>query len=135
MTPSQIGERAEIAIAATLALSGRSVWLPLSPSGRCDLIFEDGDGRLQRVQCKAGALRKGVVWFKTCSQTRNVAKDYRGQIDFFGVYCHERGEVYLVPVDVVGPRVGSLRVELPRNGQANGIRWAKDFVVHGEVGR
>jgi hypothetical protein len=40
------------------------------------------------------------------------AKHYRGQIDFFGVYCVETGGVYFVPIDALAadhPRVSTRR--------------------------
>ncbi len=113
---------------AALVDAGKLVWLPFHASGRCDLVFEDDTG-FHRVQCKAGALRGDVVTFKTCSQTRNVPKDYRNDVDFFGVYCRERREVYLVPVDAVSVRGGTLRLRPARNGQMRGLRWAADYLL------
>jgi PD-(D/E)XK endonuclease len=126
MTPSQIGERAEAALTAALVSAGKSVYLPFGGSQRCDLIFEDGDG-LHRVQVKNGVLRDRVVNFNTCSNTNNVPKDYIGQIDFFGVYCHELGTAFLVPITAVPPTTGRLRIAAPRSNQQRNIRWAEQF--------
>ena len=126
MTPSQVGERAEAAVIAALAHVGKHVYLPLGASGRCDLIFEDESGTY-RVQVKAGTVRDDVVFFRTCSNTKNEPKDYRGQVEFFGVFCHDTGSVYLVPVQEVPARAGHLRLRPTKNNQRHGIRWADDY--------
>jgi hypothetical protein len=126
MTPSQVGERAEAAVVAALVHVGKSVYVPFGASGRCDLIFEDASG-IYRVQVKAGTVRNDVVFFRTCSNTNNEPKDYRGQVEFFGVYCHDTSSAYLVPVDHVPSRVGHLRLRPPLNNQRHGIRWAEEY--------
>ena len=134
MTPSETGERAEAAVIAALARTGKRVLIPLSASQRYDLVFES-NGAFSRVQCKAGREREGVIIFMTCSRTGNISKEYRHEVDFFGVYCHERDEVYLVPVDDVPLRGGRLRLEPTRNGQSKHVRWAKDFLLREEPAR
>ena len=126
MTPSQIGERAEAALIAALIHVGKTVYLPLGGSGRCDLIFEDVRG-LHRVQVKNGVLGDRVVSFATCSNTKNVPKDYRGEIDYFGVYCDDLSAAFLVPVAAVPLRAGRLRIAAPRSNQQLNIRWAEQF--------
>lgn len=128
MTPSAVGERAEIKVAAALAGSGKRVYIPVSASSRVDLVYEDGDG-FHRVQCKAATVVNDVVVFRTSSNTGNVARDYRGEVDFFGVYCADRMEVYLVPVDDVPRTRGFLRLAPTRNGQVKGVRWAADYLL------
>lgn len=128
MTPSQIGERAEIAVAHALTQSGKHVLWPLSSSQRYDLVFEDEVG-FHRVQVKAGRVYGEVVFFATCSRTGNVDRDYRDQIEYFAVYVHARGEVYLVPVSHVGMRGCHLRLAPTRNAQVKGIRWARDYLL------
>lgn len=56
-------------------------------------------------------------------------ESYRGEADFFGVYCHERQAVYLVPVDHVPDVAAHLRLSPPRNGQSKGIRWASEYLL------
>jgi hypothetical protein len=126
MTPSQIGERAEAAVVAALIQLGKVVYVPFGASGRCDLIFEDATG-LARVQVKNAVCRGDIVFFRTASNTKNEPKDYRGQIDFFGVYCHDTASAYLVPVDAVPLRAGTLRLTPPANNQRKLIRWAQDY--------
>ncbi len=123
---------AEAAVLHALVAAGKHVWLPFQASGRCDLLFQDDRG-LHRVQCKAATVRHGAVTFMTCSATSDVARDYRDDVDYFGAYCHERGEVYLVPVHAVPTRRAFLRLQPTRNGQVSGLRWASDYLLSSYV--
>ena len=129
LTPSEIGERAEAAVLAALAAAGREVLIPFGQH-RFDFAYEDA-GRLVKVQCKTGIYRRGVISFRTHSVSRSgQLRDYRNDdIDFFCVYCHERREVYMVPVADVPFRRGSLRVEPTRNRQKNRIRHAARYLL------
>jgi PD-(D/E)XK endonuclease len=95
---------------------------------RYDLAYEE-NGRLVKVQCKAGSLRNGAVCFRTHSVGRSSEKDYRDDVDFFGVYCHGRKEVYLVPVGDVPLRRASQRLTPARNGQTCGVRTAGRYLI------
>jgi hypothetical protein len=128
MTPSQIGERAEAAVLAALSCAGKEVLLPFGGQRRYDLAYEEG-GRLTKVQCKSGRARKGVIEFRTYSVGRGPARDYREDADVFGVYCHDRREVYLVPVEDVPSRSAYLRLDTPRNGQHLRVRWAAKYLI------
>src|SRR5687768_4152590 len=108
MTPSEIGERTEAAVAAALASAGKRLLLPFGPQ-RYDLAFED-NGSLIKVQAKSGRFYDGAVVFRTSSEDRGKYRHYRGDVDLFAVYCHERAEVYLVPVDDVPVSAAHLRV-------------------------
>jgi hypothetical protein len=59
-------------------------------------------------------------------QDREADQD---DVDYFGVYCPDTRQVYLVPVEAVPDRGANLRVETPRNNQSKGVRWAKDYVI------
>lgn len=126
MTPSEVGERAEAAVIDALVQAGHTVYLPLGSSQRADLVFENAEG-LHRVQVKSGVVRDRVVVFATCSHTGSQLKDYRRDVEFFAVYCHVLESVFLVPVDAVPLRSGTLRLTSTRNGQRQGIRWAEQF--------
>ena len=56
-------------------------------------------------------------------------ESYRGEIEYFGVYCPDNDKCYLVPVDDVAKTVGILRVEPTLNNQSKGVRWAKDYEI------
>jgi hypothetical protein len=133
---SHTGEISRTQIIAALTLHGKTVLLPLGDYLRYDLVIDDG-GKFLRVQCKNGRLHKGAVVFHPCSidsrskQGGCVRKGYAQEIDFFGVYCPDNHQCYLVPVDHAPVTGCSLRIEPPRNGQKTRIRWAKSY----EVGR
>ena len=61
---------------------------------------------------------------------RRRVTDYKGEVEFFGVYCPETDAVYLVPIeDVNTTRVCSLRVTPAKSNQRKKVRWAKDYVL------
>jgi PD-(D/E)XK endonuclease len=118
------------AVAAQLMKKGYVVLMPLSDNQRYDFVIEK-DGAFQRIQCKTGHLtRKGdVIEFWSCSQGRGPRKNYRGQAEFFGVYCPKIDSTFLVPVGHVGKVHGYLRLEKAANGQNKGVRYAEDYRV------
>ncbi len=54
-------------------------------------------------------------------------RHYRGQCDYFAVYCEELDKVYLILVDDVGMTSANLRLEPTKNNQTKNVRWAKDY--------
>lgn len=56
-----------------------------------------------------------------------IRQDYRGDADYFGVYCSENDEVYLVPVADVPVGISYLRLLPTSNNQQAGTRWARDY--------
>ena len=118
-----------------LRKAGYAISVPFGENTRYDLVIDDGV-RLARVQCKTGRLRLGAVRFATCScyghhaRPSNARRDYVGHVDFFAVYCPETGGVYLIPIADLAVRVqAALRVDMPRNGQKQRIRFASDYEV------
>lgn len=129
MTTSLIGTRTEGMVLAALLKMGKDVLLPFGNCARYDLAYDEG-GQLVRVQCKTGKVSKGRVVYNTVSLQRdNSPKHYDDQIEFFGVYCPELDEVYLVPPGYAARGKGSLRVEPTTNNQRAGVVWAADFKI------
>jgi hypothetical protein len=120
---------AEAVVLAALVQAGKQVPIPWGES-RYDLVIDEG-GRFLRVQVKCGWLKHGAVCFNTASLAYHIgggARPYSGEIDLFAVYCPQTGRVYLVPIeDVPTGRQASLRVDPSGNGQAKGIRWAREY--------
>ncbi len=115
---------------AALLRANRAVLRPWGDNQRYDLVIDEGDGRFSRVQCKTGKLDKSgsSLTFPTRSVAGGVrSRDYRGQIEFFGVYAPEIDKVYLVPIDAVGVRAATLRLTPSKNGQIAGVRMATEF--------
>ena len=131
------GDRTEANIIAVCLEVGYGVLTPLGDNRRYDLVIEDAGGKFYRVQCKTGRVAKdgAYIEFKTASsyyhtkagRTSHGRRDYRGQIDYFAVYCPDTGKVYLVPVDHVGTSHANLRLLPTGNKQEKNIRWAKDY--------
>ena len=134
MNHKAIGERSEAIIIARLLEIGYDVLIPFGDNLRYDLVIEDADRKLWRVQCKTGWMdtEKSVIKFATASSYNHTIKnkrwkDYRGQCEYFAVYCAETRGVYLVPVDQVGVTQAMLRVTPTINKQEKNVRWAKDY--------
>lgn len=119
-----IGDRAVARFLTELLKIHRTVLMPFGEGHRYDLVADD-KGSFIRIQVKSGRLHKGVVEFRTCS----AGRDYRGEVDFFGVYCPDNDKCYLVPCSHVGRTVAHLRVIKTRNGQSKGIRFASDYEI------
>ena len=128
MLPSEIGERAEAAVLAALVAAGKRVLLPFGEQHRFDLCYEEA-GQLVKVQCKTGVLRRGAIVVRTHSVGRKSVRDYRDDVDFFGIYCHATRAVYLVPISDLPPRAAHLRVEPSRNSQRIGVRLAENYLL------
>jgi PD-(D/E)XK endonuclease len=132
-----IGERSQAHIIARLLEVGYNVLTPYGDNTRYDLVIEDADELLWRVQCKTGWVENdgAYIEFATASsyyhtkagRTEHGRRDYRGQIDYFAVYCPDMRKVYLVPVDHVGTTNAKLRLVLTKNKQEKNVRWAQDY--------
>lgn len=128
-TPTEIGARAEAAVASALVRAGKPVFLPaFGMNSRVDLVYGE-DSALVRVQCKTSRVVGNVLVFRTCSNTKNLPRDYVGEIDVFGVYSPGRNLVYLVPAPELPKRYCALRIEPTRNGQRKRVWWADDYLL------
>jgi hypothetical protein len=135
--PKVVGDRTTAVVLARLLEVFEIVLLPFGENQRYDLVVDD-QGRMLRIQCKTGRLLNGVIKFAACSTIYHhpnrasgqpYRHHYRGEADLFGVYCPETDGVYLVPVDEVGIRQGSLRIEPTANNQASNVRWASQYEI------
>ena len=130
----QLGLVSEAAVLHLFAKAGYVVSLPFGENAPYDMIVEDGEGRLSRIQVKTGRLRDGCVRFNAVSvhAHRNAAaKRYHGKIDAFAVYCPENGKFYIVPIDdpVAKASIGWLRIAPARNNMRAKIHWADRYAV------
>ncbi len=122
------GDISEAAIITRLRQLGYVVLTPYGGNQRYDLVIEDADGNFWRIQCKTAWLDEGGAVLKLDTANHNVTgkkrdwRHYRGQCDYFAVYCEELDKVYLVPVDQVGTNSAHLRLVLAKNNQMKHVR-------------
>lgn len=122
------GDLSEAKIMARLLEIGYKVSVPWGKNQRYDLIVDTGD-KLLKIQCKTGWIARKCVVFNAHSFNRNVGKrDYKGEIDWFVVYCAETDQVYRVSVDECGTSSISLRLHDAKADQPT-IKWAKDYIL------
>jgi len=131
MNSKAIGERSEAAVMASLLKAAEVVLFPFGDNQRYDLVL-DRDGVFVRIQVKTGRLKNGAIGFNLCSSYAHRGRgtrNYRGQCEFFGVFCPELDEVYLVPVEAVGTSWCSLRVAPLKGSNGREPLWAEDYRV------
>ena len=132
--PKAVGDRSTLATMVALERCGYALYLPFGENTRTDLVIDDGLS-LARVQCKTGRLREGAIRFAVSSSYAHHRRptrrrDYRGEIDFFAIFCPEAGGVYLLPIaDVENRTACALRVTEARNGQVQRTRAADQYVI------
>ncbi len=127
------GEISEAAIITRFLQVGYVVLTPYGGNQRYDLIIEDAEGQFWRVQCKTGRIDEDSTVIRFNTAIRNVtgknrqSRDYRGQCDYFAVYCERLRKVYLIQVDRVGTTGASFRLTPRKNNQDKNIIWAHDY--------
>jgi hypothetical protein len=133
--PKDVGDRSTFAIMLALRLEGYGILVPFGENTRYDLVIDTGR-EMRKVQCKTGRLRNGAVLFAMCSSYAHhpnpklIHRSYQGEIDDFAVYCPDLGSVYLIPIDDLQPkRAAALRVDPPRNGQRDRVRFAARYEI------
>jgi hypothetical protein len=127
-------------ILAKLVELGKEILLPWGDHRRYDLAYyESSDtsdvGKLIRVQCKVGWFYDdgAGVEFSTMSVLvkpgrGHIRRVYRGEIEYFAVYCPDNGKIYFNPVeDVPDGSKARLRLKTTKNNQQQGILWAKNY--------
>jgi hypothetical protein len=131
LTTNQKGTVAEAAVVFECAKLGISVLRPIDDQ-RYDLILDIGQTVL-RVQCKWAVRLGNVVSIRTrtCRRSRDglIHRKYEpGEIDVIAAYCGETETCCLLPSEMsINRGEVRLRLEPPRNNQAVGINWARDF--------
>ncbi len=135
--PNQIGAISQVRVAAALIEAGKIVLMSWILPLRYDMVVDE-EGRFFRIQSKTGHIFQGAVGFPTQSLRaakretgwRRLASNYQGEVEYFGVYCPDNGQVYLVPIeDAQTNRMTFLRIDPPKNNQKKRIRWAKNYEV------
>jgi hypothetical protein len=128
------GDRSTLAIMHSL-VAHDAVLLPFGENTRYDLVIDTG-ATFERIQCKTGRLKSGVVIFATAStyahhpNPKIHRRGYENEIEYFGVYYPTNGGVYLVPISDVSTTTSAiLRIEPTRNRQSRGVRFANRYEI------
>jgi hypothetical protein len=130
---NSIDDISESAIITRLLQPGYVVLSPHGGNQRYDLVIEDADRQFWRIQCKTGRIDEESTAIRFNTTIRNVTvknrqpRNYRGQCDYFAVYCERLQKVYLLPVDQVGITAAVLRLTPRKNSQDKNVLWAKDY--------
>jgi hypothetical protein len=130
---SSIGDISEAAITTRFLQLGYVVLTPYGGNQRYDLVIEDAERQFWRIQCKSGWIDEDGTVLKFDTANHNVTgkkrdwRHYRGQCDYFAVYCEQLNKTYLIPVDQVGATRAHLRLMPTKNNQEKNVRWAKDY--------
>ena len=130
---NSIVDISESAIITRFLQLGYVVLTPYGGNQRYDLVIEDAEGQFWRVQCKTGWVDESGTLIRFNTANANVtgknrqSRHYRGQCDYFAVYCEELNKVYLIPVDQVGTASANLRLVPAKNNQAKNVRRAQDY--------
>lgn len=123
------GELTESIVITELKRRQVPVSTPFGDNERYDLLVESPNGEFRSVQVKTGWLRDGRVTFKGMSQhtnaSGNVYKQYRGDVDYFLVYCYELETLYLIAEEEFNTGM-CLRVEEPEQVDKT-INWAENY--------
>jgi len=130
---NSIGDIGESAITTRFLQLGYVVLTPYGGNQRYDLVIEDSEGQFWRVQCKTGRIDEDGTVIKFNTSNANVTgknrqlRHYRGQCDYFAVYCEKLNRAYLIPVDQVGTTQARLRLVPTKRNQEKNVRLAQEY--------
>ena len=136
LNSKQKGNLTELQCLTACSELGLTVSIPYGDSARYDFVL-DFNGELYKIQCKTSSLKdNGVYKFATRSTqvgtaSTNVRTYTKDDIDFFATYIE--GKCYLVPVEQASGKEKTLRFVPPKNGQKEGISFAKDYELQSQL--
>lgn len=107
---------------------------PLVSDSKYDFIA-DVNGSLYKIQVKTSSVNKeeGYIQFATSTShtntkgTKNIKYSSK-DVDFFATIFE--GDCYVVPIKDCGSRAKRLRIKPTKNGQIDGISFAKDYLLN-----
>lgn len=130
LNSKQKGNLTELQCLTAFTELGYTVSIPYGDCAKYDFIA-DINNKLYRIQCKTSSEQDvGVYKFATRSTqvgttSTNVRTYTEEDIDFFATIID--GKCYLVPITEVSGKQKTLRFIPPKNGQKEGIAYAKDY--------
>lgn len=132
------GEITEQQVALEFLKLGYLVSKPLVQSSKYDFIV-DINHNLYKIQVKTGTLKEdSYVEFATSTSHTNTQGTLNltysaDDVDFFATIYEN--ECYLIPYNVCGKRNQRLRLIPTKNGQTQGITFAKDYHLKDVIAR
>ncbi len=130
LNSKQKGNLTELQCLAAFTELGYTVSIPYGDCAKYDFIA-DINGKLCRIQCKTSSEQDTGVYKFAARSTQvgttstNVRTYTEEDIDYFATII--KGQCYLVPVSEVSGKQKTLRFISPKNGQKEGITFAKDY--------
>ena len=130
LNSKQKGNLTELQCLAAFTELGYIVSIPYGDCAKYDFIVEI-DNKLYKIQCKTSSIQDDGVYKiatrstqvgTTSTKVRTYTED---DIDFFATII--KGKCYLVPVSEASGKTKTLRFTPPKNGQKEGITFAKDY--------
>lgn len=125
------GEIGEAMILADLQRQSQGVAIPFGHDLPFDLIaVRKEDGALEKVQCKYTTSDGRVILAKVTSSSAWVSHRYtKDEVDWIAVYDATTDQCFYLPSsEWDGQILVNLRLAATANGQAKGIRFARDFM-------
>jgi len=131
MNSKNVGNISELSCILAFMKLGYAVSIPFGDCERYDFVV-DINNKLYRIQVKTSNtnhLEEGYISFRcdntTTSKGKVVHHTYTSdEIDYFATFYNEK--CYLIPVEECS-REKRLRFSPPKNGQTQGITFAKDY--------
>ena len=136
MNTKRTGDISEAVAITALLKGGANVLIPFGDCNRYDLVAEFED-KFYRIQVKTGWIEKGNIRASVSNNTtedgKTIRRSYKGQVDFFIIFCRETDKLYLLPIEACSDSDIKLRLEKPKNNQKVGIKMASDYEFNGSV--
>jgi len=128
---TSIGTISEGVLLGALLKAGYQVLVPFGEHSEYDLVIHK-DRRFFPIQCKTGRIQLGSMRFKTYTVVKKLGggytrRSYASSVAFYGVYCPDNGQCYLIPAHDTPTSEMSLRLEAPKNNQQKKVRWAREY--------
>lgn len=110
--------------------------VPFGDNAKYDLVLEDPDGSLHRIQCKtAWRSSADTIRFNTHSQTTRDGEyhqsTYFGKIDAFVVWYPAGEQLFWVDIDDANESKMDLRYEADIDHPS--INWAEEYELDDEI--
>jgi len=132
--PKGKGNVSVAAIKFELLKAGKIVLSPEGDNERYDVVVDE-DKRFITIQCKTARLLDGKLVASAHSNTRKGRKhrkDYKGEVDLFGIYSPDFEKVYFISVKQAPTTDITLRIHPTKSGRKKNIVWAEKYKYTGQ---